>query len=82
MGDRKDAILVPLGISIDGSGVSDDGLVILDSTTVAEVDCGAEARPVGSPWAASAFITTSQPLSRVRIRSFSSSFSRFRARSC
>lgn len=74
-----DAISVLLGIGID---VTDSGLVIFSSTSVVEVDCGAGVGArIGSFWAASAFITASHPLSRVRIRSFSSSFSRFRARS-
>ena len=41
----------------------------------AGVDKGEET-PVGSPCAARAFITASQPFSRVRIRALSSSFSR------
>lgn len=41
-----------------------------------------DGRPVGNPWAERALSTTSHPFSRVRIRSFSSSFSLSRARSC
>lgn len=53
---------------------SDGELVVID------VGVGGCAPGAEKPWAASAFMTASQPFSRVRMRSFSSSFSRSWAR--
>jgi hypothetical protein len=54
---------------------SDDG-----EAAVIDVGVGGCAPGAEKPWAASAFMTASQPFSRVRMRSFSSSFSRSWAR--
>ena len=55
-------------------GDSDGEVAVID------VGVGGCAPGAEKPWAASAFMTASQPFSRVRMRSFSSSFSRSWAR--
>jgi hypothetical protein len=67
----------------DGWGCVEESAVVVVVVTVVVAEGGAGI-PVGSPWAARALTTASQPFSSVLIRSLSSSFSLSRAlsRSC
>jgi hypothetical protein len=70
--------------TMTGKFEDDWGCCVEESAVVVVVAGGGAGIPVGSPWAARALTTASQPFSSVLIRSFSSSFSLSRAlsRSC